>query len=67
MRLRYLCFDIFLRRFLMSDPMKKPLGKGEDRLPWSRFGETRSNQTLMGEDAPHAPSLRHGRVAQLWP
>lgn len=29
-RLRYLCFDIFLRRFLTSDPMQKPhkvLGK----------------------------------------
>jgi hypothetical protein len=25
MRLRYLCLDIFLRRFLTSEPMDKPL------------------------------------------
>ena len=24
-RLRYLCFDIFFRRFLTSEPMQKPL------------------------------------------
>lgn len=29
-RLRYLCFDIFLRRFLTNEPMKKPrFRKGE--------------------------------------
>jgi len=28
-RLRYLCFDIFLRRFLTSDPIQKPHIKGE--------------------------------------
>jgi hypothetical protein len=28
--LRYLCLDIFLRRFLMSEPIGKPLREGED-------------------------------------
>ena len=29
-RLRYLCFDIFLRRFLTNDPMQKPqIRKGD--------------------------------------
>lgn len=27
-RFRYLCFDIFLRRFLISEPMQKPHVKG---------------------------------------
>ena len=32
MRFRYLCFDIFLRRFLTSEPMQNLIKDGENRL-----------------------------------
>lgn len=36
MRFRYLCFDIFLRRFFTSEPMQKPLWERGKTCSWSR-------------------------------
>lgn len=41
-RFRYLCFDIFLRRFLMSEPIRTDLSKGELPQCWRDPG-ARSN------------------------
>lgn len=38
-RLRYLCFDIFFRRFLMSEPMQLTSLEGGKPATWSRTGQ----------------------------
>ena len=66
MRFLYLCFDIFLRRFLTSEPMQKPLRKGGDS-PYGRvspgLGQTKpvvatGSLTTVAPTSRKAPATR---------
>lgn len=58
-RLRYLCFDIFLRRFFTSEPIEEPHIKGEILLSWSRLAGIRSNYaTHLGTGTLDSAHLR---------
>ena len=59
-RLRYLCFDIFFRRFLINEPMQKPHKKGGDsahRRAIQCLGQTKPEVSIGSLITP-TPSFR---------
>jgi len=63
-RLRYLCFDIFLRRFLTNDPMQKPrfrVGRRHMVAPLGDLIKPKGGRSSDPADAVQVVSTAHVR------